>query len=55
MAILVLTQSEVERLLDMEGCIEAMAEVLESLARGELYLPLRDDRLPARRVERDRA
>ena len=41
MAILVLNQSEVERLLDMEGCIEAMAGVLEALARGELYQPLR--------------
>jgi ornithine cyclodeaminase/alanine dehydrogenase-like protein (mu-crystallin family) len=41
MAILVLNQSEVEQLLDMEGCIEAMAEVLASLARGELYQPLR--------------
>ena len=41
MAILVLNQSEVERLLDMEGCIDAMAEVLEALARGELFQPLR--------------
>ena len=41
MAILVLSQSEVERLLDMEGCIEAMADVLEALRRGELYQPLR--------------
>jgi ornithine cyclodeaminase/alanine dehydrogenase-like protein (mu-crystallin family) len=41
MAILVLTQSEVEQLLDMEGCMDAMAEVLEALARGELFLPLR--------------
>jgi ornithine cyclodeaminase/alanine dehydrogenase-like protein (mu-crystallin family) len=41
MAILVLNQSEVERLLDMEGCIEAMAAVLAALARGELFQPLR--------------
>src|SRR5262245_11423763 len=41
MPILVLTQSEVERLLDMPGCMEAMAEALETLARGELFLPLR--------------
>jgi ornithine cyclodeaminase len=46
MAILVLTQSEVERLLDMEGCIEAMAEILESLARGELFQPLRSIAFP---------
>ena len=41
MPILVLTQSEVERLLDMEGCIAAMEDVLASLARGELFQPLR--------------
>jgi len=41
MAILVLTQSEVEQLLDMGGCIEAMAEVLAALERNELFLPLR--------------
>jgi len=41
MTILVLNQAEVEELLDMEGCIEAMAEILESLARGELFQPLR--------------
>jgi ornithine cyclodeaminase/alanine dehydrogenase-like protein (mu-crystallin family) len=41
MAILVLNQEEVEQLLDMEGCIEAMAEALSSLARGEVHVPLR--------------
>jgi ornithine cyclodeaminase/alanine dehydrogenase-like protein (mu-crystallin family) len=41
MAVLVLNQREVERLLDMEGCIEAMAEALASLARGEVHVPLR--------------
>ena len=41
MAVLVLNQEEVERLLDMEGCIEAMAEALASLARGEVHVPLR--------------
>ena len=41
MAILVLNQAEVEELLDMEGCIEAMADILEALARGELFQPLR--------------
>jgi ornithine cyclodeaminase/alanine dehydrogenase-like protein (mu-crystallin family) len=41
MAVLVLSQEEVERLLDMEGCIEAMAGALASLARGEVHVPLR--------------
>jgi ornithine cyclodeaminase/alanine dehydrogenase-like protein (mu-crystallin family) len=41
MSVLVLNQGEVERLLDMEGCIEAMAEALTSLARGEVQVPLR--------------
>lgn len=41
MAVLVLNQEEVERLLDMEGCIEAMADALASLARGEVFQPLR--------------
>jgi ornithine cyclodeaminase/alanine dehydrogenase-like protein (mu-crystallin family) len=41
MSVLVLNQEEVERLLDMEGCIEAMAEALASLARGEVQVPLR--------------
>ncbi len=41
MSILVLNQEEVEQLLDMEGCIEAMAEALASLARGEVHVPLR--------------
>ncbi|MFN2468301.1 MAG: ornithine cyclodeaminase family protein [Gaiellaceae bacterium] len=41
MAVLVLNQREVEELLDMPGCIEAMAEALAALARGELHQPLR--------------
>jgi ornithine cyclodeaminase/alanine dehydrogenase-like protein (mu-crystallin family) len=41
MSVLVLNQEEVERLLDMEGCIDAMAEALASLARGEVQVPLR--------------
>ena len=41
MAILVLNHEEVEQLLDMEGCIEAMADALASLARGEVHVPLR--------------
>jgi len=38
---LVLNQEEVERLLDMEGCIAAMEDVLAALARGEVHVPLR--------------
>ena len=41
MAVLVLNQEEVERLLDMEACIEVMAGALASLARGEVHVPLR--------------
>jgi ornithine cyclodeaminase/alanine dehydrogenase-like protein (mu-crystallin family) len=41
MAVLVLNQQEVEQLLDMKGCIEAMAGALSSLARGEVHVPLR--------------
>ena len=41
MSLLVLNQQEVEELLDMEGCIEAMALALASLARGEVHVPLR--------------
>lgn len=41
MTVLVLNQEEVEQLLDMEGCIAAMAEALASLARGEVHVPLR--------------
>ena len=39
--ILVLNQEEVERLLDMEGCIGAMEDALSALARGEVHVPLR--------------
>jgi ornithine cyclodeaminase/alanine dehydrogenase-like protein (mu-crystallin family) len=39
--VLVLSEHEVRELLDMESCIEAMAEVLAALARGELFQPLR--------------
>jgi ornithine cyclodeaminase len=38
---IVLSEHDVRRLLDMESCIEAMTEVLASLARGELFQPLR--------------
>jgi ornithine cyclodeaminase/alanine dehydrogenase-like protein (mu-crystallin family) len=39
--VIVLSEHDVRELLDMESCIEAMAEVLASLARGDLYNPLR--------------
>jgi ornithine cyclodeaminase/alanine dehydrogenase-like protein (mu-crystallin family) len=38
---LVLNQEEVERLLDMKGCIGAMEGALAALARGEVHVPLR--------------
>ena len=38
---LILNAHEVERLLDMPGCMEAMEEALIGLARGEAHLPLR--------------
>jgi ornithine cyclodeaminase/alanine dehydrogenase-like protein (mu-crystallin family) len=39
--VIVLSEHDVRQLLDMESCIEAMTEVLASLARGELHNPLR--------------
>jgi ornithine cyclodeaminase len=39
--VIVLSEHDVRELLDMESCIEAMTEVLASLARGDLYNPLR--------------
>ena len=41
MSVLVLSDSEVRVLLDMESCIEAMADVLAALQREELSMPLR--------------
>lgn len=38
---IVLNEHEVRELLDMPSCVEAMTEVLASLARGELFNPLR--------------
>ncbi len=38
---IVLSEHDVRDLLDMPSCIEAMTEVLASLARGQLYNPLR--------------
>jgi len=39
--VMVLSEHDVRELLDMESCIEAMAEVLTALARDELFQPLR--------------
>jgi ornithine cyclodeaminase/alanine dehydrogenase-like protein (mu-crystallin family) len=39
--VIVLSERDVRQLLDMDSCIEAMAGVLVSLARGELDQPLR--------------
>ena len=41
MSVLVLAEQEVRALLTMPECIEAMDEILRSLARGELHQPLR--------------
>jgi ornithine cyclodeaminase/alanine dehydrogenase-like protein (mu-crystallin family) len=41
MSVRILDEHDVKRLLPMDQCIEAMAEVLASLARGELTNPLR--------------
>src|SRR3989442_15946329 len=41
MKVLVLNQSEVERLLPMHECIAAMEEAFIALARGEVEQPLR--------------
>ncbi len=41
MQVLVVNQEEVPRLLPMAECMDAMAEVLATLARGEAMLPLR--------------
>ncbi|HXF97635.1 MAG TPA: ornithine cyclodeaminase family protein [Gaiellaceae bacterium] len=38
---IVLSEHDVRRLLDMESCIQAMADVLAALARGEVFQPLR--------------
>jgi ornithine cyclodeaminase/alanine dehydrogenase-like protein (mu-crystallin family) len=40
-SVLVLDEHQVRSLLTMQECIEAMDEVLRSLARGELHQPLR--------------
>jgi ornithine cyclodeaminase/alanine dehydrogenase-like protein (mu-crystallin family) len=40
-SVLVLSESDVHSLLDMESCIDAMEAVLAALARDEVYMPLR--------------
>jgi ornithine cyclodeaminase len=39
--VLVLSDSDIREVLDMESCIAAMEEALTALARGELSMPLR--------------
>ena len=41
MSVLVVSEHDVRALLAMDECIEAMDDVLRSLARGELHQPLR--------------
>ena len=41
MSVLILSEAEVRELLPMSECIEAMEDVLRSLALGELHQPLR--------------
>jgi len=41
MQVLIVNQTEVPRLLPMRACMEAMAEALRSVSRGESVLPLR--------------
>jgi ornithine cyclodeaminase/alanine dehydrogenase-like protein (mu-crystallin family) len=40
-SVLILNQEEVERLLDLPGCMAAMEEALIGLAKGQYHLPLR--------------
>src|SRR4051812_6299873 len=41
MNVLIVTQAEIPGLLPMSECIDVMAEVLKTLARGDAVLPLR--------------
>ncbi len=41
MSVLILSDEQVRELLDMESCIDAMADVLAALQRAELSMPLR--------------
>ena len=45
--VLILSENEVRELLPMRECIEAMEDVLQALARGELHQPLRSMSRPA--------
>ena len=45
---IVLSEHDVRELLDMESCVEAMAEVLAALARGELFNAASFDRAAGR-------
>jgi ornithine cyclodeaminase/alanine dehydrogenase-like protein (mu-crystallin family) len=47
MRVLILSEAEVRELLPMRECIEAMEDVLRSLALGELHQPLRSMSRPA--------
>jgi ornithine cyclodeaminase/alanine dehydrogenase-like protein (mu-crystallin family) len=46
MSVLIVNHAEVERLLDMPGCMAAMEQALVALARGEFHLPLRPKVMP---------
>ena len=46
--VIVLSEHDVRELLDMESCIEAMEEVLASLARGRALQPAAFDRAAGR-------
>jgi ornithine cyclodeaminase/alanine dehydrogenase-like protein (mu-crystallin family) len=39
--VLILSEADVEELLDPQGCVDAMEAALVALARGEVHLPLR--------------
>ena len=41
MTVLIVSESDVRELLDMESCVAAMEDVLAALARDELHVPLR--------------
>ena len=55
MSVRILDEHDVRRLLPMAECIEAMAEALAALARGELHNPLRFVVRPPGRAEPDGA
>ena len=47
MSVLVFSEHDVRELLPMDECIDAMADILRALARGELHQPLRAMTRPA--------